>query len=187
MRRPTSHSGLTNIQSGLPYGGGATMAAPRRKPNSSLKTGDNKENSITFVGNCLYLGFGSALRRKNDAEQDPFVRPYLPGSANMRTTIRRDHIVDLVIGNRRPFAVDLDLVMVADHAALRRTTVHEVTAGASAVARIGHVSCRHGGAQLPGQDVAREGIEHGGQIEPAPADDLRIGEVGLPKLVWGVC
>jgi hypothetical protein len=28
----------------------------------------------------------------------------------MRTTIRRDHIVDLVIGNRRPFAIDLDLV-----------------------------------------------------------------------------
>ena len=35
----------------------------------------------------------------------------------MRTTIRRDHTVDLVIGNRRPFAVDLDLVMVADHPA----------------------------------------------------------------------
>src|SRR5215467_4433021 len=42
-----------------------------------------------------------------------------------------------------------------------------------------------GGAQLPGQDIAREVIEHGGQIEPAPADDLQIGEVGLPKLVWG--
>src|SRR6516225_4348677 len=39
--------------------------------------------------------------------------------------------------------------------------------------RIGHVGCRHGGAQLPGQDVAREVIEHGGQIEPAPADDLQ--------------
>src|SRR6266496_6822894 len=45
--------------------------------------------------------------------------------------------------------------------------------------RIGHVGCRHGGAQLPGQDVAREVIEHGGQIEPAPADDLQIREVGL--------
>src|SRR6266436_9733898 len=50
---------------------------------------------------------------------------------------------------------------------------------------LGHVGCRHGGAQLPGQDVAREVIEHGGQIEPAPADDLQIREVGLPKLVWG--
>ena len=41
------------------------------------------------------------------------------------------------------------------------------------------ISGRHGGAQLPGQDVAREVIEHGGQIELAPADDLQIGEVGL--------
>ena len=44
----------------------------------------------------------------------------------MSATIRRDNIVDLVIGNRRPFAVHLDLVMVADHAALRRATVHEL-------------------------------------------------------------
>jgi len=40
----------------------------------------------------------------------------------MSATIRRDNIVDLVIGNRRPFAVHLDLVMVADHATLRRAT-----------------------------------------------------------------
>ena len=38
----------------------------------------------------------------------------------MRTTIRRDRIVDLVIGNRRPFAIHFDFVMIADHAALRR-------------------------------------------------------------------
>ena len=106
------------------------MAAPRRKPNSSLKTGDNKENSITFVGNCLYLGFGSALWRKNDAEHYSLIRTFLPGSADMSASIWRDHIV----GNRRPFAVHLDLVMVADH--LRRTTVHEVTAGASAVVSV---------------------------------------------------
>jgi hypothetical protein len=54
----------------------------------------------------------------------------------MRTTIRRDHVVDLVIGNRRPFAVHLDLVMVADHAALLRATVHEVTASAFAVVSV---------------------------------------------------
>ena len=54
----------------------------------------------------------------------------------MRTTIRRDHTVDLVIGNRHPFAVDLDLVMVADHTALRRAAVHEVTAGAFAVVSV---------------------------------------------------
>src|SRR6266404_2671394 len=78
----------------------------------------------------------SALRRKNDAEQHAFVYAFLRGSADMSATIWRDHIVDPVVGNRRPFAVHLDFVMVADHAALRRTTVHEVTAGASAVVSV---------------------------------------------------
>src|SRR5262245_18005773 len=68
----------------------------------------------------------SALRGKNDTKQYPFVRAYLSGSADMSATIRRDHIVDPVVGNRRPFAVHLDFVMVANHAALRRATVHEV-------------------------------------------------------------
>jgi hypothetical protein len=54
----------------------------------------------------------------------------------MSTTIRRNHIVDLVIGNGRPFAVYLDLVMVTDHAALGRPTVHEVTASAFAVVSV---------------------------------------------------
>jgi hypothetical protein len=53
----------------------------------------------------------------------------------MRTTIRRDRIVDLVIGNRRSFAIHFDFVMIADHAALR-ATVHEVTAGAFAVVSV---------------------------------------------------
>ena len=60
----------------------------------------------------------------------------LVGGADMSATIRRDHIVDPVMGNRRPFAVHLDFVMVANHAALRRATVHEVTAGASAVVSV---------------------------------------------------
>jgi hypothetical protein len=54
----------------------------------------------------------------------------------MSATIRRDHIVDPVIGNRRPFAVYLDFVMVADHAALRGATIHEITAGAFAVVSV---------------------------------------------------
>src|SRR6266566_8291647 len=78
----------------------------------------------------------SALRGKNDTKQYPFVRAYLSGSADMSTTIRRDHIVDPVIGNRRPFAVYLDFVMVADHAALRGATIHEITAGAFAVVSV---------------------------------------------------
>src|SRR5262245_22600886 len=54
----------------------------------------------------------------------------------MRTAIWRDHMVDLVIWNRRPLAVDFDFVMVADHKALSRATVHEVTAGAFAVVSV---------------------------------------------------
>jgi hypothetical protein len=81
-------------------------------------------------------GSGSALWRKNDAEHYSLIQAFLPGSADMSATIWRHHIVDPVIGNRRPFAVHFDLVMVADHAALRRPAVHEVTAGASAVVSV---------------------------------------------------
>ena len=80
--------------------------------------------------------FDSTFWRKNDTEQHSFVPAYLPGSADMRTTIRRDRIVDLVIGNRRSFAIHFDFVMIADHVALRRATVHEVTAGAFAVVSV---------------------------------------------------
>ena len=51
------------------------------------------------------------------------------------------------------------------------------------VERVLHIACRHARAELPGDDVAGEVIEHGGEIEPAPADHLQIGEVGLPELV----
>src|SRR5262249_59854760 len=54
----------------------------------------------------------------------------------MSTAIWRDHMVDLVIWNRRPLAVDFDFVMVADHTTLSRATVHEVTAGAFAVVSV---------------------------------------------------
>jgi hypothetical protein len=66
----------------------------------------------------------------------PLFRPSWPGGANMRTTIRRDDVVDLVIGNRRPLAVYFDFVMVADHTALSRATVHEVAAGAFAIVSV---------------------------------------------------
>jgi hypothetical protein len=51
----------------------------------------------------------------------------------MGTTIRGDHIVDLVIGNWHPFAVDFDFVVVADHATLGRATIHQVAARALAI------------------------------------------------------
>jgi hypothetical protein len=43
----------------------------------------------------------------------------------------------------------------------------------------------HRGAEPPGHDVAREVVEDGRQIDPAPAGDLEVGEVGLPELVDG--
>ncbi len=60
-----------------------------------------------------------------------------------------------------------------------------VTAGSreGEVQRVGDVLGSHIGAQLPGDYVAREVVEHGRQIHPAPPDDLEVGEVGLPHLV----
>ena len=51
----------------------------------------------------------------------------------MSTTIGRDHVVNLVIGNRHPFAVHFDFVVVANHATLGRATIHQVAARTLAV------------------------------------------------------
>jgi hypothetical protein len=49
------------------------------------------------------------------------------------TTIGRDHVVNLVIGNRHPFAIHFDFVVVANHATLGRATIHQVAARTLAV------------------------------------------------------
>src|ERR1700737_308898 len=41
----------------------------------------------------------------------------------------------------------------------------------------------HRRAELPGDEVTREVVQYRGEVKPGPADDLEIGEVGLPKLV----
>jgi hypothetical protein len=51
------------------------------------------------------------------------------------------------------------------------------------VQRVGHVLGPHVGAKLPGDDVAREVVEHRRQIHPAPPNDLEVGKIGLPHLV----
>ena len=43
------------------------------------------------------------------------------------------------------------------------------------IQRVGDVFGAHIAAQPPGDDVAREVVEHGGQIHPAPANDLEVG------------
>ena len=45
---------------------------------------------------------------------------------------------------------------------------------------IGHILRPHGRTELPGDDVARVVVQDRRWIEPAPADDLEVGEVGLP-------
>ena len=49
--------------------------------------------------------------------------------------------------------------------------------------RVGDVGGLHRRAQLPGDDVPRKVVEDRRQVHPAPADDLEVGEVGLPHLV----
>ena len=49
--------------------------------------------------------------------------------------------------------------------------------------RVRDIASLHRGAELPGDDVAAVVVEDGRQVEPPPADDLEIGEVGLPELV----
>jgi hypothetical protein len=55
------------------------------------------------------------------------------------------------------------------------------------VQRVSDIACLHGRAQLPGNDIARVIIKDGPQIHPTPANNLQIGEVGLPQLVDGCC
>ena len=51
----------------------------------------------------------------------------------MSAAIGRDHVVNLVIGNRYPFAIHFDFVVVAHHATLGRATIHQVAARTSVI------------------------------------------------------
>jgi hypothetical protein len=48
-------------------------------------------------------------------------------------TIGRDHVIDLVVGNRRPNTVHFNLVVVASDATLGRPTIHQIAARTSVV------------------------------------------------------
>jgi len=48
---------------------------------------------------------------------------------------------------------------------------------------VGNIGGGHGQTQLPGQNVAREVVEHGRQIEPAPTDHPQVGQIGLSQLI----
>jgi hypothetical protein len=48
-------------------------------------------------------------------------------------TIGRDRVVDLVVGNRRPYTVHFNFVVVANHTTLGRPTIHQIAARALAI------------------------------------------------------
>ena len=51
----------------------------------------------------------------------------------MSATIGRDHVIDLVVGNRRPNTVHFNFVVIANDATLGRPTIHQIAARTSVV------------------------------------------------------
>ena len=56
--------------------------------------------------------------------------------------------------------------------------------GLGDVERVGNILSPHVAAEFPADDVARVVVQDRGQVKPAPADDLEIGKIRLPHLVW---
>src|SRR5262249_25387364 len=75
----------------------------------------------------------SALRRQNDTEYNALVRTHLSRSADVSATIGRDHVIDLVVGYRRPNTVHFNFVVIANDATLGRPTIHQIAAQTSVV------------------------------------------------------
>src|SRR5215467_8598812 len=75
----------------------------------------------------------SALRRQNDTEYNALVGTHLSRSADVSATIGRDHVIDLVVGYRRPNTVHFNFVVIANDATLSRPTIHQIAAQTSVV------------------------------------------------------
>jgi hypothetical protein len=75
----------------------------------------------------------SALRWQDDAEYNALVGAELRRSADVSTAVGCDDIINLVIGDRGPFAIHFDFVVVANHTTLGWTTIHHVAARTLAV------------------------------------------------------
>ena len=54
----------------------------------------------------------------------------------------------------------------------------------SKLQRLGHIAGLHRRTPLPGNHIAGEIIQNGGQIHPTPTDDLQVREVRLPHLIY---
>src|SRR5262249_10321752 len=75
----------------------------------------------------------SALRWQNDTEYNALVRTHLSRSADVSATIGRDHVIDLVVGNRRPNTVHFNFLVIANDATLGRPTMDQIASRTSAV------------------------------------------------------
>jgi hypothetical protein len=90
------------------------------------------ENAFAFTASisafCASAGAtprgSSSLRWQYHAVYNALVRTHLSRSADVSATIGRDYVVDFVVGNRRPYAVHFNFVVVANHATLGRPTIH---------------------------------------------------------------
>jgi hypothetical protein len=75
----------------------------------------------------------STLLQEDHTEYHALAAAYLFWSADVSATIGCDHVVNRFIGDRHPFTVNFDLVVVANHATLGWATIHQVAARALAV------------------------------------------------------
>src|SRR5215469_9004219 len=111
------------------------------------------------------------------------LRPIAPGRGALKIGSKDLKIDDLIEplkivalrGNVLQTFVDIKKSRVSDHPTIPSETRkgnHKSTLTAAVF----------GGVQLPSDDVTREVVKDGRKIEPAPTDDLQIGEIGLPKL-----
>src|SRR5512139_433191 len=99
---------------------------------------------------------------------------------------RATNVTDALSGEPlRQVAGDVARTVVAEQTRfVRNSCLAASRRGESQLQGVGDVLGLHGRTQFVGDDVAREVVQDRTEIEPAPADDLEIGEVGLPELVW---
>src|SRR5215470_13163644 len=68
-----------------------------------------------------------------DVPSDWIRHPLPSAHASPSRPIGRNHVVDLIVGYRRPYTVHLNLVVVANHTTLGRPTIHQIAARALAI------------------------------------------------------
>src|SRR4029453_12170194 len=79
MRSPTSRSGSASIQSGLPCGGGATMAAPTRRANFAVEDREVGPRRERRAQPMMRINADFTKRASVHAGESDWVRSPMPG------------------------------------------------------------------------------------------------------------